>query len=493
MECPRLLARTFAIGLVTLAGSGLAELGAQVATIDVQPASLPNLPAGEQREVLALARDARGQDIFDATFRWTTSDPAVVRVEADATVPGLAIVTGIAAGVATIEVRAGNVTKAIAVNVVGQAQPTPVQPQARPELPDTVMAPGVADRAANLAARVRAFPFQTAPLCGSGFFVTGDGLLLTTYRAIRGADRLEIELEGQTVSNVQVAAYSTANDLAVLRLPGVSKADSLTPASGVVEETVVWAFGYPDCGSLTRTRLRVQGEQRVEGRSIVRLSDALTTAERGAPLLTQQGQVMAVAAGDATAVPAPQVADLLAQARTNVRLRALLSAQDVGRRENHLFGSLAISSGVAGTAARIRPLESWHWPELATEGATPFTFTGPAGRYRIELLQDGQVRSTSEAVVRAGEVDPVALQLPVAAGPPPAQQPPPQVAAGGGGGFPVALVVLGLAGAGAGAYFLLAGGDGGCPEGTTGTPPNCTPISNGNGEPGSITISVPNP
>lgn len=458
------------------------NLVAQAATIDVQPTSLAGLEVGEQREVVATALDARGQLVFDANFRWVAGDPTIVRVEPDPAIAGLAIVEGLGRGVTTIEVQVGNVTKAIAVSVTGgppRQQPPPrPAPRARDMLSDTVMAGGVAERAANLTARVRSFPFQTTPACASAFFVGADGLVLTTYHAIRGADRLEVELVGQTITNVQVAAYSVPNNLAVLQLPNVHNADSLPPSARVVDQTIVWGFGYPDCGDLTRTRLRIETQQTAAGPSTVRLSNPLTTEERGAPLVTRQGDVMAIAAGDAIAVPGPQAANLIAEARTNVRLRTLQTAQDVARRENHRHGSLIISSGVTGTVARVRPLDPWHWEGLGAEGATPFTFTGPTGRYRVELVLDGQVRGRAEVVVSAGETRSVTLRASDEAQPLGAQpdQAPGQAGAHG-GGFPVALVLLGAAGAGAGAFLLMSGGDGD------------TSVT----EPGSITITVPNP
>jgi hypothetical protein len=467
------------ITAVAVTTTRASDLAAQVATIDVQPTSIAGLAVGEQREVVATALDARSQLIFDASFRWVATDPTIVSVEPDPAVAGLALITGLAPGVSTIEVRVGNATKAIAVSVTGgppRQQLPPLRPVRRDMLTDTVMAGGVAERAANLTAQVRSSPFQTPPGCGSAFFVGDDGLVLTTYQAIRGADRLEVELVGQTITDVQVVAYSVPNDLAVLRLPNVNNSDSLLPAPRVVEQTIVWGFGYPECGDLTRTRLRIERQQTVAGRPIVRLSDPLTTEERGAPLLTRQGDVMAIAAGDATAVPGPQAADLIAEARANVRLRTLLTAQDVARREQHRHGTLIISSGVTGTVARVRPLDPWHWEGLATEGATPFTFTGPMGRYRVELVQDGQVRGSAEVVVSAGELRSVTLR--VSEETQPVEGQPEQVSGRAtSGGFPVALVLLGVAGAGAGAFLLMGGGD----DGGTQT------------DLGRITVTVPNP
>lgn len=474
--------RSVSLSLPAILLAGIAApLEAQVADVQVQPVDI-RVRVGETAEVLASAFDRQGNLVSGVTFSWSSSDPSVITVEVDQAIPELAILTGVSAGLALIELRVGNLTRSIPVLVQGPtqpAQPTPAQPTpVQPALPDTVMAAGVGDRARNLAVRVRGFPFGVAPNCASGAFVGGQGLVLTTYRAIRGATRIEVEFGGRAAGDVLVAHYDRGRDLAVLLVPVTQPGDSLLVANDVVDDQVVWSFGFPDCGAITGKRMRVAAwEQRPSGH--LNLTRSLTAAEQGAGLVTQTGLLAGLARGDQTAVPAPQLTQFVQQARDNARLQALLTPEDVGRRENHLFGSLAISSGVAGTMARVRPLEPWQWPETQQQGQTPFTFSGPTGRYTVELLQAGQVVQSATAVVQAGQVVDLALAAPVAAAQPvaaPAQ-------AGGGGGFPWPIAVLGVAGAGAVAFFLTQKKE----DGTT-TPPPPPPS-----EPGSITIRVPNP
>jgi hypothetical protein len=454
---------------------------AQVADLTVQPVDV-KMKVGETTEVLASAYDRQGNLVSGVQFNWTSNNPSVVTVEPDPAIPELAILTGVGPGLTLVELRVGNLTRSVPVLVEGppqqqQPQPEPVVPEARVTLPDTVMADGVENRARTLAARVRGFPFGVAPSCASGAFISQGGLLITTYRAIRGASRLEVEVAGQTTSDVQVAHYDVNRDIAILRVRGAAQADSLPFATDVQDNQVVWSFGYPDCGAITSKRMRVAAwENRPAGS--LRLTMPLTAAEQGAALVTQMGELAGVAMGDATATAAPNANTLAVQARNNLRLQALLTPEEIGRRENHLFGSLAISSGVAGTLARVRPLEPWQWPGTQQQGLTPYTFSGPVGRYTVELIQNGQVVQSTTATVRAGFVENLALRPPVA---PQAQITVPQQK---GGGFPVALAVLGAAGAGAAVFFLTqSGGEDIITDGTGGTTT----------QPGSITIRVPNP
>src|SRR5206468_1696617 len=82
--------------------------------------------------------------------------------------------------------------------------------------------------------------------------------------------------------------------------------------------------------------------------------------------------------------------------------RRVVALRDAARKENHLYGSLSIRSSTSGATARVTPLETWQWPELARQASVPMTFVGPTGRYRVELLVGGQVRQQATGTIAAG-------------------------------------------------------------------------------------------
>jgi uncharacterized protein YjdB len=90
--------------------------GQQVAEVQVAPMTV-TLGVGERKELLASAYDARGDNIASASFVWVSSSPAIVRVEDDPSMPGIAVLIGIAPGVANIEARVGNRRASAAVQV----------------------------------------------------------------------------------------------------------------------------------------------------------------------------------------------------------------------------------------------------------------------------------------------------------------------------------------------------------------------------------------
>jgi uncharacterized protein YjdB len=111
------LGRVWTLGAVALMApqSGQAQ---QVEDVQLAPVTV-SMVVGETRELLATAYDARGDNISTMRFVWTSSNPSIVRVEADPSVPGIAKITGLSQGLASVEARAGGQAMAAAVQVSG--------------------------------------------------------------------------------------------------------------------------------------------------------------------------------------------------------------------------------------------------------------------------------------------------------------------------------------------------------------------------------------
>jgi trypsin-like peptidase len=312
--------------------------------------------------------------------------------------------------------------------------------------------------------------FGVAPSCAAGAYMTADGLLLTSYQAIRGAEELAVT----GAPGIRVAAYDVAGDLAVLKLP-TPRTDSIAAASQIAEGQSVWALRYADCRAPSEVLVRVsQWNDRPRG--ALQLSDAPAGATVGSLLVDVQGRLTGIWTGGTAAAPATRAVALLDQARRNVAQGQLIALTDVARRENHLYGSVIISTDVTGVTAKITPLEQWQWAALQTTGGVPFTFTGPMGRYRLEMTGPADARREQIFTVRPGAQERVivSFRATVAAG----QNVPATVAKRG------SKKPWVIAGVGGGAALLaavaLGGGGGG-----GGTPPPPPPTT------GSIRVRVP--
>jgi hypothetical protein len=154
--------------------------------------------------------------------------------------------------------------------------------------------------------------------------------------------------------------------------------------------------------------------------------------------------VIGLAVDSLEAVPADHVAQILADAHSNVESDRLTALRAVAAAENHLFGSVRISSTFADVRARVSPLEEWQWPGTAASDLIPFTFTGPVGRYQLELQGEGTPVHEAEFTVDPGVLKEVSE---------------PQVVASGGGKFPWPIALIGAAGAAVASVLLLGGGD----------------------------------
>lgn len=295
--------------------------------------------------------------------------------------------------------------------------------------------------------------FQNDSTCVTGALVGGSGLVLTSYAAIRGADRVSASIGGQRYSDViRVLASSPGRNLAVLQLP-VTRADSLHLAAQVSPGQFVWGLGLANCQTALDARSRVG----MTLQPVLDLSDSIRNVGDMGPLISSDGSVVGVVIGVRTAVPLSVVRTVLDSARRQVAAPAAqkLTVAQVALQANHAYGAMAITADVTGVAARVTPLETWQWPEVAWSGSLPHTFTGPMGRYQLEVTAPGQAARRLQFTIQAGQAGRFPVTgTQVAGGPGPQVQPAKKK------GFPLPILLVGVGGAGA-AVFLLAGKGGG--------------------------------
>ncbi|UCG85043.1 MAG: hypothetical protein JSW71_14005 [Gemmatimonadota bacterium] len=309
--------------------------------------------------------------------------------------------------------------------------------------------------------------------CRLGFVATSDGLVATTYGAIRGAERVELWFSGdrQVGEGTEVAAYDVSRDLAVLKVPPAWVEDSLHVVEAAANQ-YSWVVGLTDCrpGDISRIRLGMLPEA---PDTLLTVAGDFTAAEQRGLLVDQAGGVLAIVQGPNTGFPATRLSGLLAQARSRVAGSSLYTLRAVAERERHRIGYITLTSDLIGASARVTPLEEWQWPQSERTDTLPMVFVGPQGRYGVELLSGGEVVGRSEITVQPdalGEATHLAHDVPAQIAAVPEAR----------GGFPWPIAAVGLLGGAAGAVLLLLNGDDG-------------PNGNGNGEPttGGIIIRWP--
>jgi S1-C subfamily serine protease len=235
---------------------------------------------------------------------------------------------------------------------------------------------------------------------GSGFFIRGDGVFVTNYHVIRGAQRLRVRLSsGTPYEEVELIATDPARDLAVLRVP-VENAPVLPLGSDAAARMGdrVYAMGNPLGMERTFSDGLVSAQRTLEGISYLQISAPISPGSSGGPVMNAQGQVIGVATRSLTE---GQNLNLAVPVRY---LRPLLAAQQAPQR----FAAHLVSAGqgrTAGSPPRQRPEAGDHWAEQATQQVT---LMGQLLRaeYGMRLFQ-----RLHSGALHAGEMDRHELQL----------------------------------------------------------------------------------
>jgi hypothetical protein len=167
---------------------------------------------------------------------------------------------------------------------------------------------------------------------GSGW-VSGDGLVVTNAHVVAGQDDTTVDVGGDGgEADAEAIWFDVRNDLAVLRVPGVSGVPSLALADDPAEGTSGAVLGFPENGSYdvraarlgaTRTALSqdAYGRSPVQ-RPISSFRGLVRSGNSGGPVVDGDGRVLTTVFASATGssrqegfgVPNAVVADALARA-----------------------------------------------------------------------------------------------------------------------------------------------------------------------------------
>jgi S1-C subfamily serine protease len=80
---------------------------------------------------------------------------------------------------------------------------------------------------------------------GTGFFVTTNGYVLTSYHVVEDATRLQVRCKAGVLAAKLVKA-DAANDIAVIKMPGSFTALPIAPSRGVRLGDSVFTIGFPN-------------------------------------------------------------------------------------------------------------------------------------------------------------------------------------------------------------------------------------------------------
>lgn len=132
---------------------------------------------------------------------------------------------------------------------------------------------------------------------GSGFVVDANGMIVTNYHVIEGAQALQVRMkDGEIYDRVDVVDFDTRRDLAVLKirafktLPVVRLGDSGRLEVG---EDVV-AIGNPKGLEHTVSAGMISAFRQAEGYRLLQISVPISPGSSGGPLFNMAGEVVGV-------------------------------------------------------------------------------------------------------------------------------------------------------------------------------------------------------
>ncbi len=131
---------------------------------------------------------------------------------------------------------------------------------------------------------------------GSGFLIDPDGVVVTNFHVVAGAEAIEVKLKnGRTFAVTGVVAFDPEQDICVLKidasdLPAVSLGDSRQLAPGAK----VLVIGAPLGLDYTITNGLFSGSRTSFGQAALQFSAPISPGNSGGPLLDAQGRVVGI-------------------------------------------------------------------------------------------------------------------------------------------------------------------------------------------------------
>lgn len=134
--------------------------------------------------------------------------------------------------------------------------------------------------------------------CGSGFFITDDGVILTSYHVIKDAVSLWV-WTNNCVMEADLVGLDKVNDLALLKVDTKSAGLPLTNSGGVALGRSVFTIGFPNTGiqgvspKLTKGEISSLAGLNDDPRYF-QISVAVQPGNSGGPLCDEYGNVVGV-------------------------------------------------------------------------------------------------------------------------------------------------------------------------------------------------------
>jgi serine protease Do len=242
---------------------------------------------------------------------------------------------------------------------------------------------------------------------GSGFVISGDGLVVTNNHVIRGADQVRVRL-GDDTFDAEVIGTDAATDIALLRIEADRQLDylQLGDSTGLRVGDWVMAIGNPQglTNSVTVGVVSAKGrrinisQETASFEDFIQTDAAINFGNSGGPLVNLTGQVVGIntainwgSENIGFAVPVNILQQVLPQLKDTGRVRRGflgIGVNDLTQRAAEAFG-LESTDGVIVHGDIILKVD-----EIAVGNTRELieyvSAQGPDATVRMEILRDGE-------------------------------------------------------------------------------------------------------
>jgi S1-C subfamily serine protease len=135
---------------------------------------------------------------------------------------------------------------------------------------------------------------------GTGFFVSGNGLMVTNFHVVENASRIAVyDHQSSTLVPARLISYDSQNDLAVIHLQAVTRPIPLAQSFNLKRGDEIMTLGYPSPelqGSEQKATFgRVNAETGVrDDIRLVQMDIPVQPGNSGGPLVSINGEVVGV-------------------------------------------------------------------------------------------------------------------------------------------------------------------------------------------------------
>jgi len=135
---------------------------------------------------------------------------------------------------------------------------------------------------------------------GTGFFVTNDGVMITSYHVIKGAKMIHvIDVENDIHLPAELIASDSVNDIAIIKIEGKSEGIPLSGHTTFTTRDEVLTLGYPVNTQIAQEQKMTFGRiislSGVKGENrMMQIDVPLQPGNSGGPLLNRKGEVIGV-------------------------------------------------------------------------------------------------------------------------------------------------------------------------------------------------------